>query len=1257
MEDFGAQVDIPIDVCIREARKADVVVLIIGPRYGSLLPSGISYTHAEFREARGAGIPVLAFRVPDGEVSEEEKERISDFLTEVGSTTTFDSLLSADSFDRLSPKILAALTTAKDKGELANRFSLFQPYRRYFARELDGDAVFNHQGPFVGRDSEIQQLSAFINGAVPLLLLKAPGGCGKSRLLLETARAVAENPDSPKVLFVDSGAHWSSDDINRLPITPTVLVFDDAHRRPDLDRLIADCHQHNEYIRCIVSCRPSAVGVVRPLIASMITGSGLPEIELASLTKDCADSLASACLGNELSHLADRLVRLADRNPLVIRVGARCIVEKLVVPEILERTPEVFGNIVLDRLLNDPGLTQEDETLRRKILQVLAAVGPISSEDVEFVVKLKSVLSSAEHEIRRILAILERSGYLLRRGRLIRVTPDVLSDHLLYQAAVDEIGRATGFVEVMVRNFAPSMLENILANAAELDWRGTATASHDPVLTSIWRDILGFLPEATNSQRTRLLQQIKRAAVFAPEDVLRIAEWLADFPIAPEDKERVRWGLEDNCDTVKEALTDLFSFIASHSDFTYRCLSRLWNFAVIDDRATNPNPSHPRRRIHDLVKYESQRNWKSAESVQAKTIEFLIERLLDPARSEKVEWAFPILASALDRFAETTEFSRRQVSFGQFSLANSFNEIRNRRHAVVLAFEKIAYGVNVAEAAAAVCQIAVLLHAPRPLYGARFDIADLEVWRPEAENAIALIEKIAKSAKSEIVRFIARRQFRDFSRQSWPWIGTKVEVALRSCPPVANEELFDLLYGVPWQEKLDNFSAEEQRIYKQCQVVAEALWSHNRTAEGTVAALMGTIADLNMVTDRIDTHLGQLVISITKFKCDAAHVVVEQLIASGTQGWQLLRPALFALHGCQPQSAHAIVFDKLVDSEHEFLRAQAVDALRFMADASHESSSILKVARSLSQDSSTKVKEAVAQMLCSFREKDPVQALEILCSIDWGNDLSMAEDVLQVLDSKYGLDPALLSNADVDAILARIEKLPSLEGRNYNVLEFIAFASAVRPRQTVEMLLRRIMVSDQTQTSDLKSRHTPIPYSAHGMSLPGLQNSTDYLNFLRSIRDAAIDADNLVRFWLPELFRVAATDLTTALVALREFVRSGECAKIVAAARLMRGFDHGIVFSSNDFVAELLQAAANSSDECLKRAGSELYGLATTGMYSSLPGEPAPRHLNMKAEAAKLAEQYSNVAAVFEFYMDLVRHAEHSIKREMDMWDEEGDEV
>src|SRR3972149_4189989 len=59
-ESFGAQPHVPVDVCLREVRKADVVVLLIGPRYGSLLPQGITCTHAEFREAQGAGTPVLA---------------------------------------------------------------------------------------------------------------------------------------------------------------------------------------------------------------------------------------------------------------------------------------------------------------------------------------------------------------------------------------------------------------------------------------------------------------------------------------------------------------------------------------------------------------------------------------------------------------------------------------------------------------------------------------------------------------------------------------------------------------------------------------------------------------------------------------------------------------------------------------------------------------------------------------------------------------------------------------------------------------------------------------------------------------------------------------------------------------------------------------------------------------------------------------------------------------------------------------------
>jgi hypothetical protein len=60
-EDFGAQPNSPQVACLQGLRDADVVVLILGERYGLVPPgSTLSATHQEYREARGRK-PVLAF--------------------------------------------------------------------------------------------------------------------------------------------------------------------------------------------------------------------------------------------------------------------------------------------------------------------------------------------------------------------------------------------------------------------------------------------------------------------------------------------------------------------------------------------------------------------------------------------------------------------------------------------------------------------------------------------------------------------------------------------------------------------------------------------------------------------------------------------------------------------------------------------------------------------------------------------------------------------------------------------------------------------------------------------------------------------------------------------------------------------------------------------------------------------------------------------------------------------------------------------
>jgi hypothetical protein len=80
-EDYGASPDTPQQKCLAGVRDADVVVLLLGARYGHPQDSGLSATHEEYREAREEGRDVLAF-IQDG-VEREPDQQL--FLDEVQS--------------------------------------------------------------------------------------------------------------------------------------------------------------------------------------------------------------------------------------------------------------------------------------------------------------------------------------------------------------------------------------------------------------------------------------------------------------------------------------------------------------------------------------------------------------------------------------------------------------------------------------------------------------------------------------------------------------------------------------------------------------------------------------------------------------------------------------------------------------------------------------------------------------------------------------------------------------------------------------------------------------------------------------------------------------------------------------------------------------------------------------------------------------------------------------------------------------------
>lgn len=69
-EDFGAQANSPQVACLTGLRKSDLVVLILGVRYGDKQASGLSATHEEYRDARGRK-PVLTF-IQQGEADRDQ---------------------------------------------------------------------------------------------------------------------------------------------------------------------------------------------------------------------------------------------------------------------------------------------------------------------------------------------------------------------------------------------------------------------------------------------------------------------------------------------------------------------------------------------------------------------------------------------------------------------------------------------------------------------------------------------------------------------------------------------------------------------------------------------------------------------------------------------------------------------------------------------------------------------------------------------------------------------------------------------------------------------------------------------------------------------------------------------------------------------------------------------------------------------------------------------------------------------------------
>ena len=104
---------------------------------------------------------------------------------------------------------------------------------------------------------------------------------------------------------------------------------------------------------------------------------------------------------------------------------------------------------------------------------------------------------------------------LMRRGYSLRISPDVLSDHILHKACLTRTGQPTGFADEVFNAFSKIAAERILRNLAELDWRLEKTGNTSTLLERIWENISRQFRRGSNFVRVVIIDWLQRTAVLS----------------------------------------------------------------------------------------------------------------------------------------------------------------------------------------------------------------------------------------------------------------------------------------------------------------------------------------------------------------------------------------------------------------------------------------------------------------------------------------------------------------------------------------------------------------------------------------------------------------------------------------------------------------------------------------------------------------------------------------------------------------------
>lgn len=189
-------------------------------------------------------------------------------------------------------------------------------------------------------------------------------------------------------------------------------------------------------MKLVLGARPSGSGSIDASLSIRFDVSQIERFpQLERVGNQSVRDLALEVLGADHAQHAAALAAVSADTPLVTVVGGRLIARGEIPPALLANEDD-FRHQVFDRFSAEyEKLLPAGPVNWRQLLNLIAAVGPLTPTAKQFVEPAAEILHIRPDEIASAIDLLEKHGLLLRGGRLVRIVPDLAALRILSQEA------------------------------------------------------------------------------------------------------------------------------------------------------------------------------------------------------------------------------------------------------------------------------------------------------------------------------------------------------------------------------------------------------------------------------------------------------------------------------------------------------------------------------------------------------------------------------------------------------------------------------------------------------------------------------------------------------------------------------------------------------------------------------------------------------------------------------------------------------